>query len=199
MTQCMSCIPNTTYPIYLNILTSFTNWKKDHDKPLILVVTTLKRSVRLTHDCLLFFNIYFVNICVYNHESWNFLWIFRTFNLLWWLFCSQQNRTGVSEPALRVWAARPQETEATGERAEGSGGHQPNRLRGQVTNPDYLLTWCLQLSCCPRRSHCWFWSCSRVTETLQGGCGSRSFVWSVRRDFRNGFQKVHGCQLLITW
>lgn len=43
-------------------------------------------------------------------------------------FFSQQNRTGVSEPALRVRATRPQETEAAGERAEGSGGHQQNRL-----------------------------------------------------------------------
>lgn len=39
----------------------------------------------------------------------------------------------MSEPALRVRAPRPQETEATGERAERSGGHQQNRLRGQVT------------------------------------------------------------------
>lgn len=45
----------------------------------------------------------------------------------------------MSEPALRVRAPRPQETEATGERAEGSGGHQQNRLRGQVTRTTHLL------------------------------------------------------------
>lgn len=49
----------------------------------------------------------------------------------------------MSEPALRVRAPRPQETEATGERAEGSGGHQQNRLRGQVTTrTTHLLDTC---------------------------------------------------------
>lgn len=52
----------------------------------------------------------------------------------------------MSEPALRVRAPRPQETEATGERAEGSGGHQQNGLRGQVTT---LTTQLLDTCSCP--------------------------------------------------
>lgn len=78
----------------------------------------------------------------------------------------------MSEPALRVRAPRPQETEATGERAEGSGGHQQNGLRGQVTTrTSHLLDTCKFPDFTEEDT---IGAEAVLAETLQGGCGSRS-------------------------